>query len=403
MAIETDAVLVDTRDERVVTQLLSELHGLVVAEPERSSGLGLSKVRLSGIRSAVHGLIHDHAQLASEAVAAEFGGAAPTAVSELDVLLAVVRHWARRSFDGWCPTVDRDHDDSVTLNPHVKIGVQVKLPKAIDPTPEAVVPPGTPDGPRVGIADAQIYAHDDLAGRYVGRPLTGDGPFPSRAPGHATLVAGLVLRRAPNALLVCHPVLKHGESRRSWDVANRLMAFAGDDVDVLNMSFGCLAEGGPPLPMRRAIERLGERTVLVAAVGNHGEDKDPFRPMYPAAFGDVIAVGAAAHDGMLAPRTPNVPWLDLMAPGVDIEGPFLKGTVEPDDPTTTDPVTDYRSGYVRWSGSSLAAATVSGEIARRMTVRGIDAFAARDELLAEAAGDVIPVTFDLTGLGLLSL
>jgi subtilisin family serine protease len=223
-------------------------------------------------------------------------------------------------------------------------------------------------------------------------------------------VAGTVLGRSPSALLICRQVLVPGESNRSWDVANRLMGFLDDDIDVLNMSFGCKAEAGEPLPMRRAVDRLGERTVLVAAVGNHALDEGN-RPLYPAAFGNVIAVGAdefmrgsevTPADAELAESTPDVPWLDLLAPGLNRVGPYLVGKVPADRATGRSEPTVFASGYVQWSGSSFAAAAATGEIAQLMVERGIDAFAARDVLLQDGVRNVQPFAYDLTAQGLLS-
>jgi subtilisin family serine protease len=148
----------------------------------------------------------------------------------------------------------------------------------------------------------------------------------------------------------------------------------------------------------------------VAAVGNHAQDEGN-RPIYPAAFGNVLAVGAAeavrgsatATDaGELADTTPDVPWLDLVAPGVNQVGPYLVGTVAADPEIVSSQPTPFASGYVQWSGSSFAAAAASGVIARLMVERRIDAFAARDVLLQDGYGKVQPFAFDLGGQGLRS-
>jgi len=188
------------------------------------------------------------------------------------------------------------------------------------------------------------------------------------------------------------------------------MGFIEDDLDVLNMSFGCKGEAGEPLPMRRAVERLGKHTVLVAAVGNHAVEEGN-RPLYPAAFGNVMAVGAAEvmrrsgaerPDDQLADSTPDVPWLDLVAPGLNQIGPYLVGEVAADPETVASQPQVFSSGYVRWSGSSFAAAAASGEVAQLMVERGIDAVAARDVLLKGGVGNVRPFAYDPTTQGLLS-
>src|SRR5262249_26604996 len=151
-------------------------------------------------------------------------------------------------------------------------------------------------------------------------------------------------------------VLVHGKTNTSWDVATRLMQFLSADIDVLNMSFGCLIDTAAPLPLRRALDRLSARTVLVAAAGNHALRDVAADPVYPAAFGDVVAVGAADDAGHPASTTPSVPWLDLLAPGENLTGPFLPGVVTFDD--NNGATSDFGSGYAAWSGSSFAAANV---------------------------------------------
>ena len=53
MAIESDDLFIDTRDERVVLSKLLELPGLNDSAIERSPQLGLTKVTLTGVTTAV--------------------------------------------------------------------------------------------------------------------------------------------------------------------------------------------------------------------------------------------------------------------------------------------------------------------------------------------------------------
>jgi hypothetical protein len=385
---------VDLNDEPLVRRLLDGVDGLAAGEPEKAPELGLARVRLSGVAEAVARLSHGPELPPGVAAAAEAASAGDDPRLRLDVLIGLVRQWGSQRFDGWQPTLDRNHDDgSVTTSPHVKIG-GAEDPAEVEPPP-AGLPPGFPDGPRVGIADARMFAHPDLAGRYVGEPVA-SGPFLTRGPGHAAFVAGTVLREAPRASLVCRTVLVHYAPNWSWDVARRLMAFCADDLDVLNMSFGCFSvDGVAPLPLRRAVERLSQRTVLVAAAGNYGRDDGP-KALYPAAFDQVLAVGSADEDGTLASTTPTVPWLDLHTQGVRLVGPYLIGTV-----TEEGHEGEHRTGYVTWSGSSFAAAAVSGRIAQLMTERRIGATEARDVLLSGSTSSTSAYVFDVTRTGLL--
>ena len=376
-------LLVDLRDEHTLTRLIAEstplTNHLVLGPAESAPGLGLARIPVDGVEKAVEALRADHLVPAD-------------APAELDTLITALRGLARAAYGDWTPVIDRNHDvGDVELNPHVKIAVGDPAEDA-SPGVTRLVGTGFPGGPRIGVADAQIYAHPTLAGRYLGEPLTGAGPFPTMAPGHATFVAGTILRREPSARLVCRAVLVppapggSGEANTSWAVANRLLAFLDDDVSILNMSFGCQTDGSPPLPLRRALDRLSGSIVLVAAAGNHGENTIP-AAVYPAAFGDVVAAGATeGPGGTIAPTTPSVPWLDLLAPGVDVVGPFAPAVALRAESAPTV----FRSGYARWSGSSFAAANVTGAIARLMVAERIDAFAARDLLLSEPQPDIRP-------------
>jgi membrane-anchored mycosin MYCP len=393
-----DQLYVDMRDAQVLRELMTrKLPELHIQPIDESPELGLARWAVPGAAEAAVTVRNE---------AGDVGH-----MPDLDVVLWWIREKMRQEHAGWVPTVDwnQDHGD-IETSPHVKIAIDDPAPVDLTPAqftaqftaggagvldaagtdgagaPVAALQPGLlhwgqPAGPRVGIADARVFAHELLAGRFIGEPEAGPGPFPTAGPGHATFVAGTVLRRAPSAVLVCRPVLVHGARNTSWDVARRLVAFIDDDLAVLNMSFGGWTDGSPPLPLRRALDRLGGRTVLVAAAGNHGRETP--RPIYPAAFGDVVAVGAIEADGSPAPFVPKAPWVDLLAPGVDVIGPFLRGEVNLDQGGPTQ----FPSGYAKWRGSSFAAAAVSGEIARRIHERGLTPFAARDELLAEVSGD----------------
>lgn len=356
-------LLVDAPDVGVVLQLLPDaVPGLTAHVVATDAGLGLAKLALPNLVEAVRGARGDTADRAERA--------------DLDVVLRRLRDRARSAFHGWCPVVDKNRGiGAVHSWGQVKYAVGdpvIELEPPADLVAELTAP-AEPDGPWIGVADARYFAHETLVGRCIGRPLTA-GPFDDTSCGHATMVAGTVLRRAPRSRLVCRAVLRRGDRNWAWDVARRLLPFLDDGVSVLNMSFGCLTDGSVPLALRRAMDRLGGSMVLVAAAGNHGEGAGmTVAPAFPAAFGDVVAVGAADARGTASRFTPDVPWLDLLAPGEDVVGPF-------------------ESGYARWSGSSFAAATVTGEIARRMLGRRVDAFEARDELLA--AGDIVGYRYD---------
>jgi hypothetical protein len=211
---------------------------------------------------------------------------------------------------------------------------------------------------QVGILDTRLFAHPDLAGRYFADhdalvPATTVSTPDSEA--HATFIAGVVLARAPNVdLIVGHVLNAYNICGSSWEVATKMAAFADAGVPVLNISFGAATyDDEPPLVLRKTVQALTDGVVIVAAAGNHGPQE---KKIWPAAFDEVVAVGAGARipgtdKFEVAEFSPQQPWVDLLAPGVDVRSLYKA------------------SGYARWDGTSFSAAGVSGAIAHLVETR----------------------------------
>jgi hypothetical protein len=227
---------------------------------------------------------------------------------------------------------------------------------------------------RVAILDTRLYPHPDLAGRYITEDRDTLLPDPNGVlyhAGHATFVAGLVIQRAPQVVLDVHNALNDKGEATAWDVARKMVEFADAGVSILNLSLGCFTvDGAPPLLFQRAVELLTPEVVIIAAAGNHGDGNVPYNvgpktPFWPAALDDVVAVGA--HDsstGQRAPFSPDAPWVTLSAPGVNVASTYLRGKVEVEAPDKKGkPSCHEYGGYARWSGTSFAAAAVTGDIA----------------------------------------
>ena len=112
--------------------------------------------------------------------------------------------------------------------------------------------------------------------------------------------------------------------------------------------------------------------------------------MWPAAFDQVIAVGATDENGKLAPFSPQTPWVDLTAPGVNVESTYLVGEVEL--ASTKGVATADSSGFARWDGTSFAAAAVSGAAAAKILPGRRDAWQALAYVRAARGGDIRPYT-----------
>ena len=184
--------------------------------------------------------------------------------------------------------------------------------------------------------------------------------------GHANFVASLIASQAPEADIGVLGALHPGDaSATAWDVARAMVSFLDRDVAILNLSLGCYTEDNqPPLLMQRAIQIMTPRLLVVAAAGNHRQPTRP-RPFWPAALDDVVAVGAYGSDYQPAPFTPIAPWVDVIAPGVDIVTNYFDGCVAVEDGTRKQ-----FTRYAKWQGTSFAAGLATGEIATRLPVDG---------------------------------
>jgi hypothetical protein len=416
---EPAQLVVDLRDLDLVQKELMDQRHITSSVAERSKELDLALLKLPNLDAEIVALWRD-AELVRDAKEDRRNWlktfrdelkeeTATVTLADEDLVVFALRQYFRHEYRGWSPTFDKHHVlDLLEGWPYHKggIGHPGKVAHVDIPACSGRA------GPRVGIADTAIFPHDDLVGRYVGDQV---GELPRPAPptaGHATFIAGLILQRAPDAELVVREVLGvDGVNRSSWAVAVKLMGFLLEDVSVLNMSFGCLvADSLPPLILRRAVERLSRSMVLVAAAGNNGNLPGRNKagvtartPSWPAAFDDVVAVGAYdPHDRELlqASFSPHLPLEDLLAPGVRVESTYLSGEVRiydrNDDTGETqdkNPETFEKPGYAIWDGTSFAAANVSGEIAARMSGSRMSAYEALDDL-RENPGDIMP--FPLT-------
>jgi hypothetical protein len=331
---------------------------------ERNSRLGLALFKLDNVSGV-------------NAIQTE-----PAGGSDLDRLIRYLQNSFKDDYGGWMPVMGKNRlVGSVEGSPYTGGGQGLPQPYTgggqggPQQIPLSGWLPRRADSPihrvRVGILDTRLFPHPDLAGRYLAGQDT-IVPQPADAPAdeaHATFIAGIVLRWAPNAdLIVDHVLNDNAINGSSWDVATKMVAFLDADVDVLNISFGTATDDNqPPLVLSRAIEVLTPTITVIAAAGNHGQDKNP-RPIWPAAFGSVTSVGAATRVGgtdSFKPATfsPDLPWVSLVAPGEKI-------------------VSTYETrGYREWSGTSFAAARVSGAIAHLVETEHMTPKAAVDALL----------------------
>jgi hypothetical protein len=342
----------------------------VLEDQDRDPRLGLARIRLDAAAAASY----LRARPSSREVPPldEDTGAGPEP-TDLDVVLRALRRLFAGEYAGWVPTMGKNRVMSRVAGSYVIDGgggggrpLPITGPQA-PYEQEGTRQPGEPDlsiplrglspgrGARVGVVDTRLSAHPWLAGGYVASARDLQPPQPT-APltwlaDHATFVVGLVLRQAPGAVVELRGGLDDHASQDSWTLARTIADLADASTDVVNLSLGCTTDDGrPPLVLSAALAALGPRTVVVAAAGNHGgADGAPPSPSWPAALDNVIAVGALDGDHP-ATFTPDAPWVDAMAPGVGLVSTYRTGT-------------DGGGGLARWSGTSFAAAAVTGAIA----------------------------------------
>ena len=223
-------------------------------------------------------------------------------------------------------------------------------------------------GVAVAVIDTALEAdHPALAGAIAeSRDFMPDVAVNDR--DHATSVAGLIAGAGPFRGVAPGARIFHARAfeggRSTMDIIIEAVDWAAEqDVRIVNMSFVGPKNEMLELACQAAMAR---DMVLVAAAGNNG----PGAPWgYPAAYDGVIAVTATDAADRLMPQANRGPYVFVAAPGVDMVAPVDGGT---------DLVT----------GTSFAAAIVSGAIANLINVRPGVSAEWIEANLAATAGDL---------------
>jgi hypothetical protein len=357
--------------------------GIGHRELDRDVVLGLGLLRLEDDRKAasVFGRSGESAgssqSKADDAAPTGAGSGADRPATDLDTILRGLRRHFRQQYAGWTPLIGKNRMLGHVVGGGGKISHGGGGPLAATDDRLPSRDGGMGSGVRVGVLDTSMASNTWLAGGWTSPPgqvldLNGEA---AEVAGHATFVAGLVLQQAPASVLDARAVLSNATGEAdSWSVAKAITRLALTQPHVINLSFVCYTEDGQaPLALAAAIDRVDPETVVVAAAGNHGDigrrqdttegsdelsDDDGRKPAWPAALDRVVAVGSADAAGRLSPFTPHdVQWIDVLAPGDRVLSTFLSGRVSGHS-------TPFR-GFARWSGTSFAAASVSGAIAAR--------------------------------------
>ncbi|RZU13870.1 type VII secretion-associated serine protease mycosin [Kribbella rubisoli] len=208
----------------------------------------------------------------------------------------------------------------------------------------------------IGVLDTGVDAgHPDLAGHL----LPGYNTFntalpPNDGDGHGTATTGIIAAGTSNSLGIAGvawnakvrpvKVLDDTGSGDDTNVINGINWAVKNGVRVINMSLG--GEGDDPILHTAIQNAVAKGVVLVAAAGNTGDSS----LHYPAAYPEVLSVGATNAAGVLTSFSTYGDSVDLAAPGYDI--------------TSTSPRAGTPAGYEPYflglAGTSFSSPIVAG-------------------------------------------
>ncbi len=256
------------------------------------------------------------------------------------------------------------------------------------------------DGVLVYVADTGLLANAAVGHPWLAGVQAGDiDALPPQLPGgaqpvppykgHGTFVAGVLRCIAPGADVIVTNAFASAGSALEADLVQRLEAALGLGVDIFHLTIACGSRNDLPLiAFREWLSHLREYkgSICVVAAGNSGSR----RPSWPAAFSDVISVGALGSDWRGRASFSNFGgWVDVYAPGRDLVNAYAAGVY-------TCHVAPYKGqvrnfyGMAKWSGTSFSTPIVTGLIASRMSRTGENAQQAAAALLAAAREQAIP-------------
>ncbi|CAI6019456.1 S8 family peptidase [Cohnella sp. JJ-181] len=180
----------------------------------------------------------------------------------------------------------------------------------------------------VAVVDTGVQLdHPDLKGRLVqGTNIVDPSAPPEDDVGHGTHVAGIIAAEVNNGEGVAGmtwytkvmPVkaLDNSGAGTTYSVAEGIIWAVDHGADIINLSLGNYAEAQF---LHDAIRYAHDKGALVvAASGNDNTD----RPGYPAAYPEVVAVGATGSDELRAPYSNYGDYVDVSAPGTSIASTY---------------------------------------------------------------------------------
>ncbi|HUN30846.1 MAG TPA: S8/S53 family peptidase [Trebonia sp.] len=253
-------------------------------------------------------------------------------------------------------------------------------------------------GERVRVAVVDTGLIPDAAARHSwlhgvtgdNDPEVAEGAFIDRYGGHGTFIASIIRAMAPQAQVTVHRQFEKAGAVYETDLVRELDSVLAGEPDVISLSAGTHTWRQHGLLSFQAfvngpLRERGDKTVLVAAAGNDGQDWG----FAPADLPGVISVGALNSDwDGRAWFSDYGDWVSVFAPGQDLVQAFARGEYIYHERSA--PETANFEGMARWSGTSFSTPVVAGLIAARMSGAGETARAAAEALLATARQQLMP-------------
>lgn len=211
-------------------------------------------------------------------------------------------------------------------------------------------------GVTIAVLDSGVdLQHPDLAGRLdtsIDYDFVSDDTYADDDYGHGTHVAGVIAAASDNlrdvagiahgCTLLPVRVLDGRGAGTDTDVAEGIRYAVDRGASIINLSLGTQVAARV---LEDAVDyAVANDVVVVAAAGNLGTEG----LQYPAAYPDVIAVGATQRDNDLAPVSQHGSELDVVAPGINVI------SLRP----VTGPAAGLPTGML--SGTSVAAPHATG-------------------------------------------
>ncbi|MFJ4121015.1 S8 family serine peptidase [[Kitasatospora] papulosa] len=145
--------------------------------------------------------------------------------------------------------------------------------------------------------------------------------------GHGTTMAELIAGTgkggglqglAPGAKIIPMRVadtdFQNKNSVNAYDTADSIRAAADSDAQIISMSFGSEFKMDREIEAVKYAQRKGK--LFFAAVGNEAEKGN--KAIYPAAYPEVVGVGATDKQGKVSDTSQHGDFVDIAAPGDDL-------------------------------------------------------------------------------------